>query len=338
MLSARIALTAACFALGAPALTVAQSASPVATPPAKAASAASLASPEIKAFAAVHVAIATVHDSIDAQLAQSRNKTVQMQTQLQEKMRTLIAETLRKSGMTDAEFQKKRYLISTDTLARKSFDAVVAELTGAPTPGQVVVVAGPPLVAVPAGPAGVHLGHIVNSFMETPDKAGLLPMAMTEARIAIQHATLGLRAPGNLDMMKLHAGHVINALNPTIVTAGPGRGYGVIRAATGVATHAELAAKSEGAGPNVLVQAPRVATAARSTVARAEQIIKLAQQVQAATDANAAATLMGEMVSLCGQLVAGADLNSDGRISWDGGEGGLQQAQESVTLALGVRG
>ena len=74
--------------------------------------------------------------------------------------------------------------------------------------------------------------------------------------------------------------------------------------------------------------------AARSTLARAEQIIKLAQQVQAATDAKSAAALMGEMVSLCGQLLGGSDANHDGKITWEGTEGGLQQALDAVTAAL----
>ena len=39
--------------------------------------------------------------------------------------------------------------------------------------------------------------------------------AMAEARVAVQHAGLAARNPANLDAMKLHAGHVINAVDPT---------------------------------------------------------------------------------------------------------------------------
>ena len=335
MRSTRLSLFAATVALGATHVAAAQSAPPA--PPAAAtavATAASKASPELKAFAAVYVAVSVVHDSVGAQLAQSRNKTPQAQKALQDSMRVQVAAVLRKAGLTDSAYQSRRFQISTDSSARRVFDAVVAQLTGAPPPGQVVAVATGPVVAVPAGPVGTHIGHVVNSFMDTPDKAGLLPMAMTEARVAQQHAVLGIRNPDNLDGLKLHAGHVINALNPTIVTAGPGKGYGVVRATTGIAAHIELAAKADGAGANVLLNAPRVATAARSTLARAEQIIKLAQQVQAATDAKSAAALMGEMVSLCGQLLAGTDANHDGKITWEGTEGGLQQALDAVTAAL----
>ena len=40
------------------------------------------------------------------------------------------------------------------------------------------------------------------------------------------------------------------------------------------------------------------------------------------------------IVSLTEQLVSGADLNSDGRVTWELGEGGLQQVQEHVNLML----
>jgi hypothetical protein len=127
---------------------------------------------------------------------------------------------------------------------------------------------------------------------------------------------------------------VIHALDPTIVTSGPGQGYGLKKAATGVAAHIELAAKAPGASPNVVMHSTHVATAARSAATRADQIIELARQVQAATAAEAAAKLMNQIASLCDQLTAGADVNGDGRIGWADGEGGLQQAQEHVTLML----
>jgi len=132
--------------------------------------------------------------------------------------------------------------------------------------------------------------------------------------------------------MKLHAGHVINALDPTIVTAGPGSGYGLKKATTGVITHIELAAKAPGASANVGIHANHVATAARNTLARADQIIALAKQVQASTDAAAAAALINQIVPLAQQLMAGADTNGDGRVSWE--EGGLQTAEEHVKLLV----
>ena len=295
---------------------------------------------EIAAFAKVHLAVALARDSIQLQLAQPGNKKPETQKQLQDKLQTQIAEILHHAGMTEQEFDRKTYLVSTDAQARLTFDTVIAQLTGQPTPGQVMATAAnaapatPAAVAVPAGPVGVHIGHVVNAFNDTPNGRGLLPTAMAEARVAIQHAGLAARNTASLDAMKLHAGHVINALDPTIVPTGPGLGYGLKKAATGVATHIELASKAPGASPNVVTHAGHIAMSAKNTVQRADQIVALAKQIQAATSATDAAALVSQMVSQCDQLVAGADANGDGRITWEAGEGGLQQVQQHVNLML----
>ena len=292
---------------------------------------------EIKALAAVQVAISVVQDSIDKQLAASANKKNSTQAELREKMRTQVGAILTRNSLTDSAYQRRRFLISTDSTSRKIYEVAYATLSGVPTPGQVAVVPiPPPTMAVPANAMGMHIGHVVNSFGDTPDKSGLLTMANTEARIAQQHAALAMRATGNLAMMQLHAGHVINALDPTIVTAGPGKGYGVKKAATNIATHIELAGKAEGANPMALMHSTHIAASARSTVARADQIIALAKQIQASTDAPAAAALLSQMSAMCDQLTAGADANTDGKIDWNAPEGGLMQVQQHVALMLGA--
>lgn len=296
--------------------------------------AAKLTPDEIRSFAAVHAAILIVQDSVDRELTLQKNKKDETQQELREKMRTQVAAILKKNSLSDSAYRRRRFMISTDGPARKMFDSTLAVLTGAPLPGQVRVAAAGPVIAVPAGPVGVHVGHVVNSFGDTPDKSGLLPMAIAEQKIAAQHAALAMRNPTNLSMLQLHAGHVINALDPTVVAAGPGKQYGVKRAATGIAAHIELAGKAEGATPAHLMHSHHVATAARSIVARADQIIALAQKVQMATDATAAAQFMSQIAQLCDQLMTGADTNADGRMNWDAPEGGLAQVQEHITLMI----
>jgi hypothetical protein len=181
---------------------------------------------------------------------------------------------------------------------------------------------------------GAHLGHVVNAYPDTPDKMGLLPIALAEAKTAVQHTELALKAPDNLEGLQQHAGHVMHALDPAAVATGPGKGYGVKRAAAGIVTHMELAAKTNGASPNVITHSGHIATAAQSVVARVDQILALARDVRSATTAEAAASLMQQILSLAGQLTTGVDTNTDGRIGWNGGEGGLQQAQEHMTLLL----
>jgi hypothetical protein len=247
-------------------------------------------------------------------------------------MATQVAAVLRKAGVSDEEYRRKTYLVSTDSAARSIFDETIAKLTGAPLPGQLPSAVA--AVAVPPGPVGVHIGHVMNAFNDTPKGMGLLPTAMAEARTAATHAGLAARDPSNLAAMKLHAGHVINAVDPTVVTTGPGLGYGVKRAALGVAAHIDLAAKTPGASENVIMHANHVGTSARNTVQRADAIVALAKQIQAATSATDAAALVSQLVSLTTELEIGKDADADGKITWKAGEGGLAQCDEHVRLLL----
>jgi hypothetical protein len=309
-------------------------ASLIAQTPQGAAAKSSMKPDEITAFAKVQIAIAQAHDSVSAEIAQPRNKKAEAQDGLQAKLRTQVAEILHHSGMTADEYRRKTYAVSTEPETRRSFDSVVAKLTGVPTPGQVAPSAPPrvPPASLPAGAVGAHIGHVINAFADTPNGMSLLATAFAEAKTAAQHAGLAARDPANLDAMKLHVGHVLNALDPSIMPTGPGLGYGVKRAALGAATHIELAAKAPGASPNVIMHAAHVATASRNAVARADQMIAIGKQVQAATSAPEAAALISQLVSLSQQLVAGADTNGNGRIDVE--EGGLQMADDHVMLMI----
>ena len=304
-------------------------------PAPQAAAAPLLARDDIAALARIHVAVGAVHDSIDVQLAMARNKKPEIQLQLRDKLRTQIADVLHHGGITDAEYRRRTYVISSDPASRKVFDSVVVVLIGAPLPGTYVAAAGGRgNTPVPPGAVGTHIGHVINSFGDTPGQQGLLTAALAEARTAAQHAQLAGRQPGNLDYMKTHAGHVLNALDPTIVAAGPGLQYGLRKAAIGVATHIELAAAAEGASTNVMTHAKHVSISARNTVTRVDLLIAVAQKVQAATSAAQAAALVSEMASLAEQLLAGADANGDGRVTIEVGESGLQHADDHLKLML----
>jgi hypothetical protein len=293
---------------------------------------------EVRALVDAHLIVSAIHDSSDNKAAQQKNKTKEAQLELQQKKREMITEALAKKGMADSVFSKRRFMVSSNATLRAQFDSILSVVTGAPLPG---IVAAAPLApgavaasSLPPGLVGTHLGHVVSSFMDTPDKSGFLPMALVEARIAAQHAAFSARTPDNLQSMQTHAGHVIHAIDPTQAPSGPGKGFGMKRAAGGIAQHVELAAKEPTASASVKTHTTHIATAARSAMTRGDQAIALAKQIQAATTATAAAALVSQLVSICDQLIAGSDHNADGRIGWSDGEGALQQAQDHMGLLL----
>lgn len=291
---------------------------------------------DVAAFAKVELEIGAVRDTIQAKLAMTRNKKDEIQAALRDTLATQVADILKANNLSEADYHKKLFYVSTNAGARHVFDSTFAKLTGQPLPGQLAPAAA--TLKVPAGDVGVHIGHVVNSFADVPDKKSLLFIAQKEAGVASQHAALGARNSTNLDAMKLHAGHVLNALDPSLEAKGPGNGYGLKKAAAGIASHIELAAKATGASQNVIVHANHIATSARNTSKRVDEAIAICQKIQAATSAADAAALMNQLVSITSQFQAGADANNDGRVGWQEGEGGLQQVEEHVKLMLAGEG
>jgi len=187
-------------------------------------------------------------------------------------------------------------------------------------------------------PAHAHIGHVLEAFGGTPEGRGLLAVAEAEAAIAAQHARLALSDNTNLEWMKTHARHVLHAVDPERIDQGPGLGFGVRAAAEGVVQHIELAANSQGASDAVRTHAGHVAEAATAVAGRAVRIAGLAQQVEQASIYSVAADLVDQIWVLSEQLVSGVDLDGDGRISWAGDEGGLEQVRQHMTLMVTAEG
>jgi hypothetical protein len=297
---------------------------------------ATMSKADVAAFAKVEVEIGAVRDTIQAKLAMTSNKKDDIQAALRDTLATLVTDILNTNKLTEADYHKRLFYVSTNGDARHVFDSTYASLTGQPLPG--VLAPSAAVLKVPAGEVGVHIGHVVNSFAGVPDEKSLLSIAEKEAGTAAQHAALGARNATNLDQMKLHAGHVLNALDPALQPMGPGAGYGLKKAAAGIAQHIELAAKATGASQNVIVHANHIATSAKNTSKRVDEAIALCKKIQASTSASDAAELMNQLVSVTSQFQSGADANNDGRVGWQEGEGGLQQAEEHVKLMLAGEG
>ena len=188
------------------------------------------------------------------------------------------------------------------------------------------------VIAQEANASHTHIRHVLEAFASTPDGEGLLATAEAEAAIALQHARLAARDPTNIDPMKQHARHVLNAIDPVEFARGPGLGFGVKAAAEGIVRHIELAAGSDAASANVGTHARHVAAAARDVAQRVDQIVELAGQILPMSDYNGAFDLVLRLRDLCEGLTTGTDVSGDRAISLGEGEGGLEQIRQHMAL------
>ncbi|WP_419903756.1 hypothetical protein [Kiloniella sp.] len=191
---------------------------------------------------------------------------------------------------------------------------------------------------VHANEAQAHVGHVMTHWGDTPDGLGLLPITLAEAEVAKTHAGYAASNLDDLNSMQLHARHVLHALDPSKETKGPGKGYGLYKAAEGVATHAQLATESDGATDVIRVSGIMVSSVGRNTAKRAARAIERATQIIAANDASIAAPHATALKALTEALFIGEDLNNDGRIVWYHHEGGLNVATEQMEIIMKSEG
>lgn len=183
-----------------------------------------------------------------------------------------------------------------------------------------------------------HIGHVMSGWTDTPGGAGLLPTAEAEAEIALQHATLASQRPENMTWMRWHIGHVLHAIDPDYEPTGPGKGYGLIRAAMGAAKHVNFAAQAGDASDAVKLHAVHVATSAGNAAARGERIISLSRRVMRATHPTEAYQSVKAVLDQCRMILNGFDANGDGNVTWKKGEGGLKQARQHMGFMMKAEG
>ena len=162
------------------------------------------------------------------------------------------------------------------------------------------------VVKVEAIPAHLHIGHVVTNWRDTPGSRGFLPVAVDEARVAALHAGLAASA-ASLDDIKLHAGHVLHALDPAVEPKGPGTGYGVKAAATGARQHLDFAARADGATASITTHAVDVSSSLSNALESLGEAIAIAQRIRAATDVADARRLAAELAALT-RRISGEEL------------------------------
>lgn len=189
-----------------------------------------------------------------------------------------------------------------------------------------------------AGEAHTHIGHVVSGWNDTPSGKGLLPTALKESIVAAAHANYAAKALDDLDTMQFHSEHVRHAIDPTLVSSGPGLGYGFLKAANGAAKHTTLASESADASGNVKTHAVHVLSSLQNAIERGEMALIHADAILAATTAEEAAPHAKLMAELTEATFKGVDANGDGNISWKKGEGGLKTADKHIGFILDGEG
>lgn len=152
-----------------------------------------------------------------------------------------------------------------------------------------------------------HIGHVMIGWRDTPGQVGLLTIAQSDTRIAAAH-TLLLSKASNLDEMKLHAAHVLHALDPTIETAGPASGYGAKKAAAGAIQHVGFTAAVDNASATVKRHASTVSATLTDTIAAIDRGIASAQQIRAASSAADAASAVHDLQAIVDDIGRGLQL------------------------------
>ena len=175
---------------------------------------------------------------------------------------------------------------------------------------------------VEAIPAHLHIGHVMTNWRDTPGTRGFLPVAIDEARAAVLHARLAAKAT-RLDDIKLHAGHVLNALDPTVEPGAPGAaGYGVKKAAAGARQHLDFAARADGATSSITTHGGDVSSLLANVLQWVDQAIAAAQKIRGTSDAGEAAGAAADLAALTERI----------------SDEGLQQAQTRMAVLLKAEG
>jgi hypothetical protein len=165
-----------------------------------------------------------------------------------------------------------------------------------------------------------HIGHVMIAWRDTPGQVGLLTIAQSDTRIAAAHALL-LSKSASLDDMKLHAGHVLHAFDPTLETAGPASGYGAKRAAAGAMQHVGFTAAVDNASPAVKGHAATVNATLTEAGAAIDRAIAAAQRIRSAASAADAAPAARDLQPIVEDI---------GR--------GLQQSEQEMRLMMKAEG
>ena len=180
--------------------------------------------------------------------------------------------------------------------------------------------------------ASVPLARITNGAPDTPSRMGLLATAEAEAANVERHVRFAASRTDHLYWMRTQAGHVVHALEPSRMAEGRGLGYGLRKALAGISLAAVEAAGAPDATDGVKMHAAHVTASVSTALDHSSHLLEVAGKVIESPDPHVAKPLVEQMQELTFWLLHGRDANGDGKVSWEKGEGGLDQIAIHVGL------
>lgn len=180
------------------------------------------------------------------------------------------------------------------------------------------------------GQAKTHLDHVRKSWQDTPGQVGLVTILEQEAKTALQHAQFATKDRNDFANIKMHTPHFRHAVKPEEVPNGPGKGYGVVKAARGVIAHMNFAMDASDASDSLKLHGQHVIQCAENIARWAEEVNTKGSFITGGASAVASAYYADESKELLGWILNGRDADGDGNITWQEGEGGLAQLKQHL--------
>ncbi|WP_418316233.1 hypothetical protein [Piscinibacter sakaiensis] len=151
--------------------------------------------------------------------------------------------------------------------------------------------------------AHVHLGHTLSGWVDTPERIGLLEVAEREAAVAAEQAAKAHQSGRNPAELKRHVDGVLHALDPKLVSQGPGTGYGLIRAIEGGTDHLKFAADSPDASKNLKDSVLGLESTASKVRQGARVGVAICQEIRASNKPEDLVSLAEELKTQTASLV-----------------------------------
>lgn len=155
--------------------------------------------------------------------------------------------------------------------------------------------------------AHVHVGHAVTAWPDTPGQKGLLEVALQDAKVAAEHAEFAVAGARDVASVKLHLGHTLHAIDPSLEREGPGSGYGAVKALTGSAEHLAYAQEMRDATRNLMTGLPPVIEALQQQRRDAQAIGMLARDARQSAEPAQVLAYAQEVKQRSGRLAARVD-------------------------------